>query len=195
MSDMSTYLGIPIGVCNTQSPCPFVVGGSTGAWYVSTIPGGLNSSYDASNLDFTVTANPVAPGTTEDVSKLSAYGVIGPVPTAMQDASKLQGYGVLDSIGAKTPKLQGYGVLDNIAASSSKLQGYGVLNDIGIGASKLNGYAIIFPCPIGLECSSKLESYGVLQNFSVGSSKTVGYAVLSSRVMPAAVRSQIWMGQ
>jgi len=50
-----TYPGIPTGACATQNPCPFTIGGSTGAWQVKTATN-LNSSYDATNNQYTVTA-------------------------------------------------------------------------------------------------------------------------------------------
>jgi hypothetical protein len=50
----TTYAGTPTGVCVTQSPCPFSIGGSIGAWYIANAA--LNSSYDTTNKQFTVTA-------------------------------------------------------------------------------------------------------------------------------------------
>lgn len=56
MSDGGTYHGTPTGACATQSPCPLTICGSTGSWQICTAAA-LNSSYDISNANFTVTAN------------------------------------------------------------------------------------------------------------------------------------------
>jgi len=53
-ANKSTYTGTPTGACVTQNPCPFAIGGSTGAWNVKTsAPPPLSN---ASNLQYTVTA-------------------------------------------------------------------------------------------------------------------------------------------